>query len=192
MNQDSSCSKGFISVIIVYAISLMYLFQKNTKFWGYIMMIIAYIFSYGYIFQFRDVLGKGANDFTNFLNITLVSKETVQIGVALVLFSIFFFNLYNLIKILNAYSFKSTKTGTFDLKLNKRHAKKLDIFNWSFIVGNAAMYVFIYYLVSSVGYTLQEGKTSFTSFKSFFLLVSFICVWIGLGTATEFSYIKRE
>lgn len=205
---DESCSKGFISVIIVYAVSLMYLFQKNTKFWGYVMLIIAYIFSYGYMFQFREPLLKGVNEFIKFVNgntqnavdnmmienysfrnfITTFFSQSVLYKIFLFLgISYVFMNVYSLIKILNAYSFKSTKTGSFDLKLNKKHTKELKIFDWSFIIGNLSFFTFLYYLVSAGGNSMIKFE-----YKWLPLLFAFISVWFVIGTAIEFSYIKRE
>ena len=205
---DESCSKGFISVIIVYAVSLMYLFQKNTKFWGYVMLIIAYIFSYGYMFQFREPLLKGVNEFIKFVNgntqnavdnmmienysfrnfITTFFSQSVLYKIFLFLgISYVFMNVYSLIKILNAYSFKSTKTGSFDLKLNKKHTKELKIFDWSFIIGNVSFFAFVYYLVSAGGNSIIKFE-----YKWLLLLFAFISVWFVIGTAIEFSYIKRE
>ena len=205
---DESCSKGFISVIIVYAVSLIYLFQNNTKFWGYVMLIIAYIFSYGYVFQFRDPLFKGVNEFIKFVhgktqnamdNISIESYSVRNLMTSVfsqsVLYNIFllfgisyvFMNVYSLIKILNAYSFKSTKTGSFDLKLNKKHTKELKIFDWSFIIGNVSFFTFLYYLVSAGGNSMIKFD-----YKWLPLLFAFISVWFVIGTAIEFSYIKRE
>ena len=205
---DESCSKGFISVIIVYAVSLIYLFQNNTKFWGYVMLIIAYIFSYGYVFQFRDPLLKGVNEFIKFVhgktqnamdNISIESYSVRNLMTSVfsqsVLYNIFllfgisyvFMNVYSLIKILNAYSFKSTKTGSFDLKLNKKHTKELKIFDWSFIIGNVSFFTFLYYLVSAGGNSMIKFD-----YKWLPLLFAFISVWFVIGTAIEFSYIKRE
>lgn len=205
---DESCSKGFISVIIVYAVSLMYLFQKHTKFWGYVMLIIAYIFSYGYIFQFREPLFKGVNEFIKFVHgntqnvvdnmtiesysfrnlITTVFSQSVLNKIFLLFGTSFvFMNLYSLIKILNAYSFKSAKTGSFDLKLNKKHTKELKIFDWSLIIGNLSFFAFVYYLVSAGGNSMIKFE-----YKWLLLLFAFISVWSVIGTAIEFSYIKRE
>ena len=205
---DESCSKGFISVIIVYAVSLMYLFQKNTKFWGYVMLIIAYIFSYGYMFQFREPLLKGVNEFIKFVNgntqnavdnmmienysfrnfITTFFSQSVLYKIFLLFgMSYVFMNVYSLIKILNAYSFKSAKTGSFDLKLNKKHTKELKIFDWSFIIGNLSFFAFVYYLVSAGGNSMIKFD-----YKWLPLLFAFISVWFVIGTAIEFSYIKRE
>ena len=205
---DESCSKGFISVIIVYAVSLMYLFQKNTKFWGYVMLIIAYIFSYGYMFQFREPLLKGVNEFIKFVNgntlnavdnmmienysfrnfITTFFSQSVLYKIFLLFgMSYVFMNVYSLIKILNAYSFKSAKTGSFDLKLNKKHTKELKIFDWSFIIGNLSFFAFVYYLVSAGGNSMIKFD-----YKWLPLLFAFILVWFVIGTAIEFSYIKRE
>jgi len=199
------CSKGFVSVIIVYAVSLMYLFQTNTKFWGYIMLIIAYLFSYGYIYQFSEPLTKGAKIFTDYVHggvedltvnasygVTRFITNTFTQGALYTIFMFFvlcivFFSFYSLIKILNAYSFKSKKTGSFDLKLNKRRAKELDLFNWSFIIGNVALYIFIYYLIVA-----GRDGVKFEPFKGFLFLVAFVSVWIETGAATEFSYIKRD
>ena len=185
------CSKGFISVMIVYAIALMYLGQTHTKFWGYIMLIIAYIFSSGYTFQYQEQILSGVTTLSQYLNkevanIPFISKlgEWSVVSKIFILFAlcIVFFNLYSLIKILNAYYFKSSKIGSFDLILSDRYKKKLKIFDWSFIVGNVAWFTFIYYLIAG----------SATGNKLVLFLIAFICVWIGLGVATEFSYIKRE
>ena len=201
MAAEEECSKSFISVIIVYAVSLMYLFQKDTKFWGYVMLIIAYLFSYGYIFQFRDPLAKGFNEFIKFvygsvddkfINSYRIISNVFTEGTLYTIFMfallcIVFFNLYSLIKILNAYSFKSTKTGSFDLKLNKRHTKQLKVFDTSFIIGNVSLFAFMYYLVVA-----GRHNVPFNPLKSALFLVSFVSVWIGVGFATEFSFIKRE
>ena len=202
------CSKSFISVIIVYAISLIYLFQTNTKFWGYVMLIIAYLFSYGYAYQFREPLTKGVGEFNTFVfgkiqgsaddliesyyfrkmvsNIFSQSAMEKLFIFILVLFA--FINVYSLIKILNAYSFKSSKTGSFDLKLNKKHTKELKIFDWSFIVGNASFFAFLYYLIAAGG-----NKLAITfDYKWILLLIAFVSCWVSIGTAVEFSYVKRE
>ncbi len=197
------CSKGFISVIIVYVVALMYLFQTNTKFWGYIMLIIAYLFSYGYIYQFREPLTKGAKMFTEYVHggvedftvnasygVTRFVTNTFTQGALYTIFMFFilcivFFSFYSLITILDAYSLKSKKTGSFNLKLNKRQERQLALFDWSFIIGNVALYSFIYYLIVA-----GRDGVEFRPFKGFLFLVAFVSVWIETGASSALRIRK--
>jgi len=99
-----------------------------------------------------------------------------------------FFSLYSLIKILNAYAFKSTKDGTFDLKLSARSQRELKMFDNSFIVGNISLFVFIMLIAKGVDFG-DSVKTN--GAQLFLFMVAFICVWIQMVFATRFSYIKR-
>jgi hypothetical protein len=162
------CSKGFISIAIVYAVALMYLFQKHTKFWGYIVLIVAYLLSYGYIFQFQEPMVKGATEVSRYLHDNILNKvdgsyavkkffssvvtvERLYNVLIIIVSGIVVMNLYSLIKILNAFNSQSTNKKTFDIKLDKNRTKELNIFNWSFIVCNVALFLFVFYLISPIG-----------------------------------------
>lgn len=184
-NTDVTCSKSFISLFICYFVSFIYVFEKHTKFWGYILLIITYLFSFLFVYQYKIDIE------TNFRTLAEYLKESsVYIfRVFLVcLFCIVFFSLYSLIKILNAYTFKSTKEGTFDLKLSARHRRELKMFDNSFIVGNISLFVFIMLIAKGVDFG-DSVKTN--GAQLFFFMIAFICVWIQMVFATRFSYIKR-
>ena len=184
-NTDVTCSKSFISLFICYFVSFIYVFEKHTKFWGYILLIITYLFSFLFVYQYKIDIE------TNFRTLAEYLKESsVYIfRVFLVcLFCIVFFSLYSLIKILNAYAFKSTKDGTFDLKLSARSQRELKMFDNSFIVGNISLFVFIMLIAKGVDFG-DSVKTN--GAQLFLFMVAFICVWIQMVFATRFSYIKR-
>jgi len=183
---ETTCSKSLISLFICYFVSFIYVFEKHTKFWGYILLIISYLFSFLFAYQYRTDIE------TNFRTLAEYLKESsVYIfRVFLVcLFSIVFFSLYSLIKILNAYVYKSKKEGTFDLKLSARRERELKIFDNSFIVGNISLFVFIMLLAK--GYDFGDSAKN-NGIQLLFFLVAFVCVWIQMAFATKFSYVKRE
>lgn len=196
------CSKGFISIAIVYAISLMYLFQKHTKFWGYIMLIIAYLLSYGYIFQFREPMVKGATEVARYLHDEVVNKINVSYTVnkffasvlsveklynvlMIIVSGIVVLNLYSLIKILNAFNLQTTNKKTFDIKLDKNRTRELNIFNWSFIICNVALFMFVFYLISPVG-LFNTMQIDDRVIAVGFFMVAFVTVWVQLGAARSF------
>ncbi len=183
---DVTCSKSFISLFICYFVSFIYVFEKHTKFWGYILLIITYLFSFLFVYQYRTDIELNFGKFAEYLKESSVYIFRVFV---VCLFSIVFFSLYSLIKILNAYAFKSTKEGTFDLKLSARHARELKIFDNSFIIGNIALFVFI--LLLAKGYDFGDYVKNNGS-KLFFFMIAFVCVWIQMACATKFSYVKRE
>ena len=200
MSEDN-CSKGFISIILIYIVAFVYVFDKNVQYYGYIMLIIAYLFSTGYLFNFYDTILINIQPIFN-----IISKDYFRYIFILCAFCIIFFNIYSLIKILNAYSFKSTKNGSFNLKLNERHKRELTIFNNSFIVGNLSWFFFIYSLIGTetrIGYSLfdktynekintEKGNNLPSIYKLIFFVISFVCVWIEMAFAIDFAKIKNE
>jgi hypothetical protein len=201
---ESNCSKTLISIIIVYIVSFMYVLKKHTKFWGYIMLIIAYILSFGYVFQFdKEIL-------TNFVPIKqmldglkIFSQVTMFHVFFLCLICLIFLNVYSLIKVLNAYHFRSSVKASFDLELTEKHEKELKTFDESFLVGIVSLFVFIYLLAgkeTNIGINgldkwysnIMINNTTKTSLKLLPFIISFVCGFIQLGSALQFSKIKKE
>ena len=195
-----SCSQGFVFIVLFYIVAFIYVFDSekalkgkkekqpgNYKYFGYIMLIIVYILSIGLIVQNLNLFGSGFN----LLKDALAEKGLYNIFL-ICAFSIGFFNLYGLIKILNAYWFKSNHDKTFNLKLSDRHIQNLKWFDNSFVVGIVSMFFFIV----TVLYNEQNINQIYTSSKlgiqSVLFFISFVCVSIGIVFSTRFSYIKRD
>jgi hypothetical protein len=120
-------------VFILYANTFIYIFKKHTKFFGYIMMIIAFILSLIYSSNYY-------NDFSHGLeNVTIHTPL-----IFLVIIVVVFLHLFNLTKVLNAYSHRIDNKKSFDLHLNKQYSKYLDVFTFSFIIGVVLLYLFFF------------------------------------------------
>lgn len=200
-----SCSQGFVFIVLFYIVAFIYVFDSepaikgskerqpgNYKYFGYIMLIIVYILSIGLIVQNLNLFGSGFN----LLKDVLAEKGVYNIFL-ICAFSIGFFNLYGLIKILNAYWFKSNHDKTFDLKLSDRHIQNLKWFDNSFVVGIVSMFFFIVTvlykeLTSSYVNINQLYASSKLGIQGVLFFISFICVSIGMVFSTRFSYIKRD
>ena len=200
-----SCSQSFVFIVLFYIVAFIYVFDSekalkgkkekqpgNYKYFGYIMLIIVYILSIGLIVQNLNLFGTGFN----LLKDVLAEKGVYNIFL-ICAFSIGFFNLYSLIKILNAYWFKSNHDKTFDLKLSDRHIQNLKWFDNSFVVGIVSMFFFI------VTVLYNELNSSYTTINQLYsvlkpfiqgglFFISFVCVSIGIVFSTRFSYIKRD
>lgn len=194
----------------------MYVLKKHTKFWGYIMLIIAYILSFGYVFQFdKEIL-------TNFVPIKqmldglkIFSQVTMFHVFFLCLICLIFLNVYSLIKVLNAYHFRSSVKASFDLELTEKHEKELKTFDESFLVGIVSLFVFIYLLAgkeTKIGIDVIDKSyvQNIDKFDNWFsskfksssnarawlklipFIISFVCGFIQLGSALQFSKIKKE
>jgi hypothetical protein len=197
----------FVFIIIFYIIAFIYVKEPRYKFFGYIMLTIVYLSS---IF----ILLYNTNDITTGFKLLL---ENILSGVKmynvflLAAFSIVFFNLYSLIKILNAYWYKSTKVKSYNLKLSKQQKDNLTRFDNSFIVGNIFGFLFLLIQICFGSETNIPFIDNFTktikatgidikntqhvmilSAALISFLTSFICVWVEMINATRFSYIKRQ
>jgi hypothetical protein len=197
----------FVFILIFYIIAFIYVKEPHYKFFGYVMLTIVYLSS---VF----ILLSNTNDITSGFKLLL---ENILTGVKmynvflLAAFCIVFFNLYSLIKILNAYWYKSTKVKSYDLKLSQQQKDNLTRFDNSFIVGNIFGFLFLLIQISFGSETNIPFIDNFTkpikgtgvdvkntqhvmvlSTALFSFLTSFVCVWIEMINATRFSYIKRQ
>ena len=213
---ESNCSKTLISIIIVYIVSFMYVLKKHTKFWGYIMLIIAYILSFGYVFHIESDIQTGFKSIKDVLDGTKIFRQITIFHVFfLSMLCLIFFNLYSLIKILGAYNSRSNIKASFDLELTETHEKELKTFDESFLVGIVSLFVFIYLLAgreNKLGIETIDKSYSDTvdRFDNWFyskfnsrsntrvwlklvpFFISFVCGFIQLGSAVQFSKIIHE
>jgi len=177
-------NQSILFLIIFYIIAFIYVKEPHYKYFGYIMLTIVYLFSLGIVFQNAATFATGFQTFQN----TFLTQPVAYNVFILSVLSIVVFNLYSLIRVLNAYWFKTKSMKSFDLKLNERHKQNLNHFDNSFIVGNVAA---VLLLVSFNGPNVDKIiKLPFLQFVLF--LVSFICVWIETAYSTMFSYITRD
>jgi ABC-type multidrug transport system fused ATPase/permease subunit len=180
----AGCGQSVVFLIVFYIVAFIYVKEPHYKYFGYIMLTIVYLFSLGITLQNASDIATGFQPFkTAFLQNIVVYNVFMLFA-----FSIVVFNLYSLIRVLNAYSFKTNAMKSFDLKLNERHKQNLRNFDNSFIVGNVAA---VLLLLSFMGPNVDKIiKLPFLQFVLF--LVSFICVWIETAYSTMFSYITRD
>ena len=177
----------------------MYVLKKHTKFWGYIMLIIAYILSFGYIFQIENDIQIGFKPIKDVLDGMKIFGQVTMFHVFfLCLLCLIFLNVYSLIKVLNAYHFRSNIQASFDLELTEKHEKELKTFDESFLVGIVSLFVFIYLLAGKETNTGINGldkwysniminNTTKTSLKLLPFIISFVCGFIQLGSAVQFK-----
>jgi hypothetical protein len=166
------------------------------------MLIIAYLLSYGYIFQFREPMVKGATEVARYLHDEVINKingsytvnkffasvlsvEKLYNVLMIIVSGIVVLNLYSLIKILNAFNLQTTNKKTFDIKLDKNRTRELNIFNWSFIICNVALFLFVFYLISPVG-QFNMMQIDDRVFAVGFFMVAFVTVWVQFGAARSF------
>lgn len=182
-----ACGQSVVFLIIFYIITFIYVKEPHYKYLGYIMLTIVYLFSLGVGLQNADAIATG---FATFKNEFLYKPLAYNVFLVCA-FSIVVFNVYSLIRVLNAYWFKTKSMKSFDLKLNKRHKNNLNNFDNSFIVGNVAA---AFLVLSFVGTGLPDvdQKIQLPFLQAFLFLVAFVCVWIETAYSTMFSYIKRD
>ena len=179
-----ACGQNVVFLIIFYIIAFIYVKEPHYKYFGYIMLTIVYLFSLGITLQNASDIALEFESFQQKFLQNVVIKNVFM----LFAFSIVVFNLYSLIRILNAYWFKTKSMKSFDLKLNERHKENLRNFDNSFIVGNSAAALLL------LSFT-QPQISSFSNInviRAILFLISFVCVWIETAFSTKFSYIKRD
>jgi hypothetical protein len=203
-------SQSIILLIVFYIIAFIYVKEPHYKYFGYIMLAIVYMFSLGIAMQNRETIQKGFAFFENVFLQNMVIKNVFLLCVLCIVV----FNLYSLIRIINAYWVKSKTMKSFDLKLNERHKKNLLHFDNSFIVGNvASTFLLFSFSWSDTGIEMIDNikknmtmamNTPFNSYKiwkgnppvvymqAVLFFVSFVCVWIETAYSTQFSYIKHD
>ena len=120
-------------VLVLYTNAFIYVFKKHTKYFGFILMILSFILSLIYAGNYNSQILQGIGLIT--FNIPFI---------LLLLFAVVFLHFYNLTKVLSAYSNRSDKRKSFDLKLNDEYAKYLNIFTISFIIGICLLYLFVF------------------------------------------------
>jgi hypothetical protein len=151
------------------------------------MLIIVYIFSLGIGLQNADAISTGFATFSQMFLQNIVNRNLFMLSAL----SIVVFNLYSLIRVTNAYWFKTKSMKSFNLKLNKRHKKNLNNFDNSFIVGNVALALLIISFIGT-GLPAVDQIIQFPVLQAFLFLIAFVCVWIETTYSTKFSYIKRD
>lgn len=179
-----ACGQNVVFLIIFYIIAFIYVKEPHYKYFGYIMLTIVYLFSLGITLQNASDIAHGFELF----QLAFLQNVVIKNVFMLFAFSIVVFNLYSLIRILNAYWFKTKSMKSFDLKLNERHKENLRNFDNSFIVGNSAAALLL------LSFT-QPQISSFSNInviRAILFLISFVCVWIETAFSTKFSYIKRD
>ena len=125
-------------VLILYVNAFIYVFKKHTKFFGFILMILAFILSLIYIYTSTQY-------FTEFVDILkMITPYPYAPGVFGILAGIVFLHFFNLTKVLSAYSNRAGKRKSFNLRLNKKFAKYLEIFTISFIIGIGLLFLFVF------------------------------------------------
>ena len=182
-----ACGQSVVFLIIFYIIAFIYVKEPHYKYFGYIMLTIVYMFSLGIGLQNAGAIATG---FATFKNAFLYQPLAYNVFMVCV-FSIIVFNVYSLIRVLNAYWFKTKSMKSLDLKLSERHKNNLNNFDISFIVGNVAATLLI---LSFIGTRIPaiDNIIQFPVLQLGLFLVSFVCVWIETAYSTKFSYIKRD
>ncbi len=182
-----ACGQSIVFLIIFYIIAFIYVKEPHYKYFGYIMLIIVYIFSLGIGLQNADAISTGFATFSQMFLQNIVNRNLFMLSAL----SIVVFNLYSLIRVTNAYWFKTKSMKSFNLKLNKRHKKNLNNFDNSFIVGNVALALLIISFIGT-GLPAVDQIIQFPVLQAFLFLIAFVCVWIETTYSTKFSYIKRD
>ena len=189
----AGCGQSVVFLIVFYIVAFIYVKEPHYKYFGYIMLTIVYLFSLGITLQNASEIVKG---FQSFKQVFLQNAGVYNVFM-LFAFSILVFNLYSLIRVLNAYWFKTKSMKSFDLKLNERHKRNLLHFDNSFIVGNvaAALLLLSFAWNTTTGipfFDIIRQILTFNGVRVILFSISFICVWIETAFSTKFSYIKRD
>lgn len=189
----ANCGQSVVFLIVFYIVAFIYVKEPHYKYFGYIMLTIVYLFSLGVTLQNASAV---ANGFQSFRSEFLYQPVAYNVFM-LFAFSIVVFNLYSLIRVLNAYWFKTKTMKSFDLKLNERHKQNLLHFDNSFIVGNVASALLLLSFVWNNNteipfFDIIRMILTTNVVRAVLFLVSFVCVWIETTFSTKFSYIKRD
>ena len=182
-----ACGQSVVFLIIFYIIAFIYVKEPHYKYFGYIMLTIVYLFSLGIGLQNAGAIATGFATFSQMFLQNIIIRNVFMVCA----FSIVVFNVYSLIRVLNAYWFKTKSMKSFDLKLNERHKNNLNNFDNSFIVGNVAVAFLVFSLVGT-GLPAVDQIIQLPVLQAFLFLVAFVCVWIATAYSTKFSYIKRD
>ena len=180
--------QSLVYLIIFYIIAFIYVKEPHYKYFGYIMITILYIFSLGLALQNADAILIGFATFSQMFLQHPIANNVFMLSA----FSIIVFNLYSLIRILNAYWFKTKSMKSLDLKLSERHKNNLNNFDISFIVGNVAATLLILSFIGTKIPAIYNIIIQFQVLQLGLFLVSFVCVWIETAYSTKFSYIKSD
>jgi hypothetical protein len=168
------------------------------------MLIIAYILSFGYIFQIENDIQIGFKPIKDVLDGVKIFRQFTMFHVFFIcVLCLIFLNVYSLIKVLDAYNSRSNIKASFDLELTEKHQKELKTFDESFLVGIVSLFVFIYLLGGKERKTgindLDKwyasdliNTTTKSSLKLLPFFISFVCGFIQVGSAVQFSKIKNE
>ena len=182
-----ACGQSVVFLIIFYIIAFIYVKEPHYKYFGYLMLTVVYLFSLGIGIQNAGAISSGFATFSQMFLQNIVIRNVFMLSAL----SIVVFNVYSLIRILNAYWFKTKSMKSFDLKLNDRHKQNLNNFDNSFIVGNVAAAFLVLSFVGT-GLPAVDQIIQFPVLQAFLFLIAFVCVWIETAYSTKFSYIKRD
>ena len=189
----ADCGQSIVFLIVFYIIAFIYVKEPHFKYFGYIMLTIVYLFSLGVMLQNASDIAQGFESFRQ----AFLQNVGVYNVFMLFAFSILVFNLYSLIRVLNAYWFKTKSMKSFDLKLNERHKRNLLHFDNSFIVGNVAAALLLLSFAWNTPtkipfFDIIRLVLTANGVRAILFLISFVCVWIETAFSTKFSYIKRD
>lgn len=178
-------NQTFVFLIIFYIIAFIYVKEPHYKYFGYIMLLIVYL---AFVIVGIQNIFEIIAGFNKMVEIgTTGTEKFIYNATSFSILCIVFFNIYGLIRVINAYWFRTKTMKSFDLHLSARHNSNLIRFDNAFIVGNLAFALLIF------SFILPDDMFGYKKIiQSILLLVSFICTLIVIAYSTMFSYIKRD
>lgn len=129
------CSYSIV-FIAFYIVALIFVMKTHFHYIGYILLLIVYLVNILYIIMKNTDFSDYINKLLIPNQFSILSQNTAYKSL---LFMIVFFSLYSLIRMVDTYNYLIGKYQTYDIPLTKYHKNNVYVFNVSFVVATVLL-----------------------------------------------------
>jgi hypothetical protein len=141
------CSYSIV-FIVFYFVALIFVMKTHFHYIGYILLLIVYLVNILYIMMKNTDFSNYINGFLIPNQFSILSQNT---GYKSLLFMIVFFTLYSLVRMVDTYNYLIGKYQTYDIPLTIYHKNNVYVFNVSFVVATVLLMGLLMLMSMGVG-----------------------------------------
>ena len=141
------CSYSIV-FIAFYFVALIFVMKTHFHYIGYILLLIVYLVNILYIMIKKTVFLEYINNLLIPNQFSILSQNT---GYKSLLFMIVFFSLYSLVRMVDTYNYLIGKYKTYDIPLTNYHKNNVYVFNMSFVVSTVLLMGLLILMSMGVG-----------------------------------------
>lgn len=179
------CSYSIV-FIAFYIVALIFVMKTHFHYIGYILLLIVYLVNILYIMTKNDVFSNYINGLLSVNQFSILSQNTAYKSL---LFMIVFFSLYSLVRMVDTYNYLIGKYKTYDIPLTKYHKNNVYLFNVSFVVATVLLMGLL--MLMSMGVGLNNWVLWGAPLVSF-VFVGLQFAYSYAFSAMKYDYVKKQ